>query len=164
MAFIGDPALVKAMRAQYEIETIHADDSKTLLFLMSATIATLDFSQEMQQEFISNVADNLHWWCTNSDQGCHLKCTLDGNIVGVILVKKFWNLCSLFVAPGHQGQGLGRALMLAAIDQCKGKSEKQAIWLNAAPNAIPFYQAMGCISRSSKQALPQGFSAMQFLL
>lgn len=147
-----------------KIETIHADDSKPLLFLMTSTIGALDFSPEMQQELIENTTDNLHWWYTNPDQGCHLKCTLDGRIVGVILVKKFWNLCSLFVAPGYQGQGLGRALMLAAIDQCKGKSEKQAIWLNAAPNAIPFYQAMGCISRSSKQALPQGFSAMQFLL
>ncbi|AMC34145.1 GNAT family N-acetyltransferase [Janthinobacterium sp. B9-8] len=145
-----------------KIETIHADDSKALLFLMSATIATLDFSQEMQQEFISNVADNLHWWNANPDQGCHLKCTLDGEIVGVILVKKFWNLCSLFVSPEYQGQGLGQALMLAAIDQCKGKSEKQAIWLNAAPNAILFYRAMGCISRSSSQQL--GFSAMQISL
>ncbi|STQ91280.1 hypothetical protein EV682_103233 [Iodobacter fluviatilis] len=54
--------------------------------------------------------------------------------------------------------------MLAAIEHCKGKSEKQAIWLNAAPNAIPFYQAVGRISRSNQQTLPQGFSAMQFLL
>ncbi|WP_115227506.1 GNAT family N-acetyltransferase [Iodobacter fluviatilis] len=66
--------------------------------------------------------------------------------------------------PRYQGQGLGRALMLAAIEHCKGKSEKQAIWLNAAPNAIPFYQAVGRISRSNQQTLPQGFSAMQFLL
>lgn len=147
-----------------KIETIHADDSKALLSLMSATIATLDFSHEEQLELNQNVADNLHWWNANPDQGCHLKCTLDGKIVGVILVKKFWNLCSLFIAPEYQGQGLGRALLLAAIDQCKGKSEKQAIWLNAAPNAISFYRAMGCISRSSSQQLPLGFNAMQISL
>jgi GNAT superfamily N-acetyltransferase len=146
-----------------KIAMIQNEDSQAVLALMTSIIATLHFSQEMQQELNENVAENLHWWNANPTQGCHLKCTLNEQIVGVILIKKFWNLCSLFVATEHQGQGLGRALMLAAIEQCKGKSEKQAIWLNAAPNAIPFYQALGCISRSSQQQLPQGFMPMQIV-
>jgi hypothetical protein len=35
-------------------------------------------------------------------ESVHLKYVLDRNIVGVALVKNFWNLSTLFVAPAHQ--------------------------------------------------------------
>jgi GNAT superfamily N-acetyltransferase len=76
-------------------------------------------------------------------------------------VKEFWNLCSLFVDQNHQGSGIGRALVSAAAAACRGKSPKQALWLNAATDAIGFYERLGFEPRQSRQRLPPGFMAMQ---
>lgn len=114
---------------------------------------------------IENVMSNLSWSERNFELCCHLKCTTtDHEIVGVVLVKSFWNLCSLFVAPELHRQGIGRALVMAAAHECRGRSEKKAIWLNAASNAIPFYRAAGFGSRTTAQVLPSGVVSMAFNL
>lgn len=148
-----------------QIVPVEHQDKAELLDLIARVICT-SITQDMalQANYIDNVAKNLDWWATNSALGCHLKALDQETIVGVVLVKNFWNLCSLFVAPEYHRQGIGRALMMAAIDECKDKSDKQAIYLNAAPNAISFYQAIGFVPRESKQSQPLGVQAMQFLL
>ena len=89
---------------------------------------------------------------------------MNGCIVGVVLVKEYWNLCSLFVSPSLQKRGLGHCLLGAAIDACRGRSPKGEIWLNASPNAVPFYERAGFTVRESSQALPKGFIAMRLVL
>jgi GNAT superfamily N-acetyltransferase len=82
----------------------------------------------------------------------------------VVLVKEFWNLCSLFVAHDCQGQGIGRSLVNAAIDICRTKSPTGTINLNSAPNAITFYRALGFTPREASQVLPTGFLPMRLHL
>ena len=119
---------------------------------------------DLQNSYIENVTKNLEWWAANPELSCHLKAVYGETIIGVILIKKFWNLCSLFVAPECHRQGIGRALVMAAIEGCRAKSDKRAIHLNAAPDAISFYRAMGFITCESQQSLPAGVEPMKFML
>lgn len=54
--------------------------------------------------------------------------------------------------------------MLVAIAACRARSQEQAIYLNAAPNAVGFYATLGFELRESKQPLPAGFQAMRYRL
>jgi GNAT superfamily N-acetyltransferase len=63
--------------------------------------------------------------------------------MGIILIKNFWNLCSLFVAPEIQRQGVGHALLTEAIRRCIHRNDRGHVKVNSAPNAVQFYQAQG---------------------
>ena len=132
---------------------------------MSRVIASsMSIEPVLQAGINDNVMANLVWSAANASACCHLKCVVRHQLAGVVLVKQFWNLCSLFVAPELQRQGIGRGLLLAAAQACRTRSEKGAIWLNAAPGAIPFYRAMGFVARTSAQTVPQGFVPMALAL
>ncbi|MBT9316198.1 GNAT family N-acetyltransferase [Leptothoe spongobia TAU-MAC 1115] len=150
---------------EVQIVPVAFEDKTELLDLMTRVICT-SVTQEidLQSSYIENITKNLEWWAANPELGCHLKAVNNETIVGVILVKKFWNLCSLFVVPECHRQGIGRALMMAAIDDCRAKSDKRAIHLNAAPDEIAFYRAMGFIPSKSDQSLPKGVEPMKFVL
>jgi len=139
------------------------EDRDAILALMVAVIGTA-LAAEHQADTIENVCNNLAFWNDRPERCVHLVAESDGVLVGVVLVKEFWNLCSLFVAPEHQGRGLGRRLVLEAIAACREGSREQAIYLNAAPNAVAFYVALGFELRESKQRLPPGFKAMRYQL
>lgn len=147
-----------------QIASVEPDDKIELLDLMNQVICTSVTQDEtLQTSYIENVTQNLEWWMDYPTLGCHLKAVHHQTIVGVVLVKNYWNLCSLFVAPEYHRQGIGRALMTAAIDDCRRKSDKSGIRLNAAPNAIAFYRTLGFVKRDSNQNLPAGVEAMQFV-
>lgn len=138
----GAAAAVKAFMAHVIADSVTRDD-------------------RLLAELRANVEGNVDWWLAHPHDAVHLQAVQDGHLVGVILVKQFWNLCSLFVEPALQGQGLGRSLVEAAVARCAGRSPKQALWLNAAPGAIGFYRALGFTDRVPTKALPPGFVAMQ---
>lgn len=148
------------------ITTVQSEDTNELRTLMSRVVTTsVTMDKSLLPGAIENVMKNLAWSEENSTLCCHLKCiTMQRDIVGVVLVKNFWNLCSLFVRPELHRQGIGRALVLAAAAECRGKSEKNAIWLNAAPNAVPFYRAAEFAPRSTDQVLPPGVVPMELRL
>lgn len=158
---------------EIQIIPVAFEDKTELLDLMMRVICT-SVTQEvdLQNSYIENVTKNLEWWAANPELSCHLKAVNGETIIGVILIKKFWNLCSLFVAPECHRQGIGRALVMAAIEGCRAKSDKRAIHLNAAPDAlakpllgrIAFYRAMGFIPSESQQSLPAGVEPMKFML
>jgi GNAT superfamily N-acetyltransferase len=116
------------------------------------------------ERVVQNTAANVDWWLQNPAECVHLKCIANGRVAGVVLVKNFWNLCSLFVEPSVQGQGMGRLLLESAIAACRGRSPKSAIWLNASPLAVDFYRHMGFSLRLSDRILPPGFKAMEYAL
>lgn len=144
------------------VQPVQSQDAPALLDLMGQIITTqITPDPDLQADMLKNVSLNLEWALAYPQHCCHLKYSLDQAIVGVILIKEYWNLCSLFVDPAYHRQGIGRALFLAATEACRGKSPKQAIWLNAAPKAIPFYKAMGCVLRDGAQPQPGGIQPMQ---
>lgn len=143
------------------IRTARPEDSTSIQALMAAVIrATIDDAQ--QNETIENVASNLEYWKSNPDQCVHLVAEMGSSIVGVILIKDFWNLCSLFVDVAHHRKGIGRSLMLEAMSACRDKSPIGAIFLNSSPLAVDFYSAMGFGSRQTDQALHSGVRPMRY--
>ena len=143
---------------------VESDATELKLFMASVIAESVTQEEPMLSDFVGNVSDNVDWWQGNQDRCVHLKCTVNGCVVGVVLVKEFWNLTSLFVSPSLQKRGLGRSLLLAAIDACRGRSPKGEIWLNASPNAVPFYERAGFTARESAQVLPKGYKAMRLVL
>ncbi|ROZ62269.1 GNAT family N-acetyltransferase [Ramlibacter sp. WS9] len=139
-------------------------DAEEIKALMARVLAGVIHEEPLAAEMAQNTAANVDWWLQNPAQCVHLKCVAGGRIVGVVLVKNFWNLCSLFVEPSMQGQGIGRMLLESAIAACHGRSNRGAVWLNASPNAVSFYRHMGFTLRASDRPMPPGFAAMEYTL
>jgi len=111
-------------------------DAQELRELMACVIAeSVTNEAALLRDTIANVNHNLDWWLAQTGECVHIKASVGGRIVGVVLVKEFWNLCSLFVDAQLQGKGIGRALVEAACDACRDRSPTNAIFLNAATNA-----------------------------
>jgi GNAT superfamily N-acetyltransferase len=143
---------------------IACPEDKAAILALMVRVVTVSIAPAHRAETIENVTQNLEVWCRAPEQCVHVVAERDSEVVGVILVKAFWNLCSLFVAPEWQRSGIGRQLVLSAIRACRGKSPRQAIYLNAAASAVSFYKELGFISSESRQQLPPGFQAMQLAL
>ena len=148
-----------------ELRPADSTEAEPIRRLMASVIATSASDDEVvRAETITNVNSNVAFWLNNPELCVHIVAVVAETIVGVVLVKEFWNLCSLFVDPKHQESGVGRALVNAAVAACRGRSPKQALWLNAATNAIGFYRRLGFEPRQSRQSLPSGFMPMQLPL
>ncbi len=126
------------------IERVTIDDLQEVLALMEWTVATsVDAPPAARAAFVANVRANVERWAATPTQSIHLKFVEQGRIVGTILVRDWWNLCALFVAPTHHRRGVGSALMREAIDRCRDKATHPSIRLNAAFNAVAFYRMQG---------------------
>ena len=127
-----------------KIETVQASDEATLESMMLRTIRTsVRIEAEEMAVVITNVVANMRWAFDHAHQCVHLKCVNDGRIIGAVLVKNFWNLCSLFVEPNEHRRGIGRNLIEEAVRLCAARNERPYVRVNAAPNAVTFYSAMG---------------------
>lgn len=150
------------MTAPATIEPVRPDDAGALSAWMARVIEhSVTREPALRDELVANVQANLELWLADPAPHCHLKAVQDGRIVGVVLVKEHWNLCSLFVEPDWQGVGIGRALVEAAFDACRRRPAPQPVRLIAAPGAVGFYRALGFQRTTSRRALPDGFEAME---
>ena len=144
------------------ITDVQPADAAAIKAFMGRVIADgVTQDEELLADLRANVEGNVDSWLAQPDDAVHLQAVEDGRLAGVVLVKQFWNLCSLFVDPRLQGRGVGRALVESAMERCAGRSPKQGLWLNAAPRAIGFYRSLGFTERTPTRALPPGFVAMQ---
>lgn len=100
-------------------------------------------SEQDVQGLVALIDTILREWELDGSDSVHLKYVLDHKIVGVALVKNFSNLSTLFVAPDHQRQGIGRALIEAAICECKPRSSQPVIKVNSSTVAVTFYLSVG---------------------
>jgi ribosomal protein S18 acetylase RimI-like enzyme len=98
----------------------------------------------------------LSWWAENPEKCIHRKFVENGTIVGMILVKDFWNLSCLFVAPRYQRRGIGKALLLEVLPECRNRSPDKCIKLNSSTNAVAFYQVLGFRQCGPSKDLPGG--------
>jgi GNAT superfamily N-acetyltransferase len=111
--------------------------------------------------FLENIRRNLDQWRDDPTTSLHLKFVENGALAGVIMVKAYWNLCHLFVAPELHGRGIGKALLTAAVAGCRSKSPRGYLRLNSSRNAVGFYEHMGF--RPVPDAAPP-YAGMQYEL
>ncbi len=150
------------MTAPATIEPVRPDDAGTLRDFMTRVIEhSVTREPALRDELVANVQANLELWLADPAPHCHLKAVQGGQLVGVVLVKAHWNLCSLFVEPDRQGRGIGRALVEAALDACRRQPVPQPVRLNAAPGAVGFYRTLGFRPTTARRPLPEGFEAME---
>ncbi len=100
-------------------------------------------SEQDAQGLVAVIDAILRGWELDRSESVHLKYVLDGKVVGVALVKDFWNLSTLFVAPAHHRQGIGRALIAAVVRECKPRSSKPVLKVNSSTVAVTFYLSLG---------------------
>ncbi|PSU35597.1 GNAT family N-acetyltransferase [Photobacterium lutimaris] len=132
------------------------DTSEVIAITGLAIRACVDEPANVRDEIIASCADSILWWRRYPDNSVHYVYRIDGNIVGTILVKEFWNLSNLFVAPQFHRQGIARQLVAKALEVCEERSPKQSVQLNASKYAVNFYQKLGFIPNGEPRDLPGG--------
>ncbi len=142
---------------------VEAPEAPAIADFIERTIAlSVDATDLEKESFVRNVRSNLEAWQQHPVGALHLKAVDgDGALAGVVMVKQYWNLCHLFVEPRFQGQGIGKGLMQAAIDGCRGRSPRQCLRLNASRNAVGFYRHMGFTLAADA---PPAFAGVQYEL
>jgi GNAT superfamily N-acetyltransferase len=137
----------------YTYRAATAEDVDPIARFIEQVITTsVDASATEKEAFVVNTRKNLSKWLEAPDLSFHLVALAGSHLVGVVLVREFWNLCHLFVAPECQSSGLGRALLQQAVAACTGKSPYGALRLNSSRNALGFYLHFGFVKPAGKTA------------
>jgi GNAT superfamily N-acetyltransferase len=113
-------------------------------------------SEEDAAFLIGDIDESLEWWRENPDSSLHLKYGEAGVIAGVLLIKEFWNLTNLFVAPDYQRQGIGRLLLNEALQRCRSRSPRAAVLVNSSTYAAGFYERMHFVQTGPGKDRPGG--------
>jgi GNAT superfamily N-acetyltransferase len=109
----------------------------------SALRARVVDSDEQHDVLFEDVCSSFAQWDQNKAQSLFLVCEKGDVIQGVILVKAYWNITTLFVDPEQEGLGVGRALLSEAIRICRKRSPQPSLKLNSSSYASPLYEKMG---------------------
>lgn len=104
----------------------------------------------------SDICAVLESWRGEPGESPHLVCELDGCIIGDVLISECEKLDLLFVHPGFQRKGVGRALLDAALEVCRSSGKTTLITLNSSHNALPFYLKYGFVPNGEPRDLPGG--------
>ncbi len=136
--------MMGGMDAQNPISGVRTADLPGVRSLIAAAIRGSVADTEADAEFlIADINETLDKWLSEPEDSVHLKYEVGGEILGVALVKKFWNLSNLFVAPARQRQGIGRALINEVLRACRLASPRGKVEVNSSQVAVPFYESQG---------------------
>jgi GNAT superfamily N-acetyltransferase len=128
------------------IDPIIESDLPIVRRVISASVRHSVAETEDQARFLlAEIDEALARWQAEPTQGIHLLASIDGTAAGVILVRRFWNLSTLFVDPAFHRRGVGTALLQAVLPQCRLESPKQKLMVNSSTFGVPFYTAMGFV-------------------
>ena len=139
------------------ISPIEEGDFDELSSLVAVAVRESVANNEEDAKFlIEDIVLSLKTWQTSDSESFHAKYSVDGVVVGFVIVKEYWNLSHLFVLPCHQGHGIGRRLLEEAVNACRDKSPRRKIQLNSSLNAAGFYAAMGFTQKGHGIERPGG--------
>ncbi len=124
-------------------DIIETDLGELAQVVRSSIRSSTDESGQATQFLIDETIQSLSVWWDKNSSGFQSKYSIEGEIVGFIVVKDFWNLSHLFVLPNYQRFGIGKALVQSAIDACKERSPEKKLKLNSSTYAADFYKCVG---------------------
>ena len=76
----------------------------------------------------------------------------DGDIVGMIEMRRHCHVSLLFVGPELQGKGIGGELLGIAVELCRTKDPQlRKVTVNSSPNALGAYARMGFAATGGEQ-------------
>lgn len=107
-------------------------------------------------ELLEHCCANYAQCVAEGDAHLFLKCLHGEELVGLMLVKAYWNLAELYICPAKQGSGAGRALLAQALLLCRTRSPRGHLRANASRNAEGFYRRHGFVDFPLAQPLPYG--------
>ncbi|GAA4882374.1 GNAT family N-acetyltransferase [Ferrimonas pelagia] len=122
--------------------------------IRQAVIHGVPITDCQRPELMQCLDSSLKQWQRWPDHAVHLAAWQDDHIVGVILIKQYWNLANLFVLPAYQGQGVAKALLQQAMILCEPHVPR--IRLNSSVNAQGFYRSMGFEQTGECSGAPGG--------
>jgi GNAT superfamily N-acetyltransferase len=139
------------------LSVIQQQDLADLRSLIETSIrATVAQTDDDARFLIDDVVKSLDSWTQTGCAGLGIKGCVREEAVGFIIVKDFWNLSHLFVSPAFQRRGVGRALVSAALSECRAKSPKGKVQVNSSASASPFYTAAGFVQTGPGIERPGG--------
>ncbi|WP_010584721.1 GNAT family N-acetyltransferase [Schlesneria paludicola] len=145
------------------ISPIDEGDLDQLSNLVDVTVhGSVANNKEDAKFLIEDIVRSLKTWQASCSRGFHAKYSVDEAIVGFVVVKEYWNLSHLFVLPSHQGHGIGRGLMQAALTACRDKSPRGKIQLHSSSNAVGFYATLGFNQTGAGIERPGGCIPFEF--
>ena len=139
------------------IEDARDEDLESIRQVVAETVAAcIDVADDVLPVLLKDILSGLDWWRENKQSSVLLKYTLDGGIVGMVMVKNYWNVSDLFVLPTFHRRGIGRALMGEALRRCEGKTDRVELKLNSSNHAVEFYRSLGFVPSGEPRDLPGG--------
>ncbi|MGR5147008.1 GNAT family N-acetyltransferase [Photobacterium alginatilyticum] len=152
------------MKGVFVIENAQENDIAEITVLIEHVIKTcIDVTDRDANDLVAHSVYNMLLWKKNKHNAAHLVYRLDNRIVGVVLVKEFWNITSLFIDSDYQGRGIGKALITEALALCRVKSPKGLVRLSSSTHAQDFYRAIGFEQAGESKPLPGGCIPFQFV-
>ncbi len=134
-----------------------ADFDKIHKVVSAAIRQCVTDSDEHHKSIYTDVCGCLDWWSENKESGLLLVCEESESILGLALVKEFWNFAALFVEPQRHRSGIGRELVVGVIDDCKHNSPKGYLKVNSSNYAATFYKKMGFVQIGDAIDRPGGY-------
>lgn len=143
------------------IREARPEDELDIRALLDETVGTsLDAGIHNLVSIRQNVHENVDMWLAGEGNILHLVAEQDGELSGALLIKDYRVLCSLFVRPQHQRQGVGSALVRIAIERCEAIDSWESLRLFANNDAVAFYEALGFEIKVLTKPAPPGSTAM----
>ncbi len=123
------------------------------IVLAHQAVLTLDPSGAGAEAFLERVSPAAIAANLASDRYLHVVAEEAGEVIGFAALRDTQHLFHLFVAPGHQGQGVGRRLWQQLQGQAQAQGHHGAFTVNASPGSVAVYLRLGFVTTGSRQEM-----------
>lgn len=143
------------MASRIVIRIQHPDEGQTLNDTIGQAAWLSAFRhllpvEAMQSHFAGNLEVSCDYWTQRGERQERYVAEIDGEPVGYVGLGSYaggeGEVRALYVAPSHQGQGVGQALWNRAVQAFRERGIPAVnVWTLAGANSCRFYEAMGCV-------------------
>jgi len=131
--------------------------------ITTSVMASIPLPDDDQQWLLNGIMESLDRWQAEPETCLHLKYVEGERMLGVLLLKDDWNLVNLFVDPARHGEGIGRALVEAAVQHVRTIGNP-SIRLNSSDFVVEFYRRLGFVQQGPGKDRPGGCVPMELTL